>query len=453
MADKNEFMAKCIPHYVKSGKSQEDASAICFSKFDKNDLALELPVDPNAAPPTQGVSPTPPAPPKTKVDMIAEIKKLLTKNAMTIDDNSLLALIEKIQVQGMSMKTRFELLELQAILPTEAPQEILILPRGKHFVVTRNLKDWVDFNDKLFKNIITNYNNKELSEPYIDKEHNRNESYGDLSDFRIATEGLYAKIKLNKFGLELVKERAYKYISPTITNHIDTKGNEITDWLATISLVNSPALLGAMDTLQNQLQLQLENLNKEKSKNMDNILLQSTFRQLTELTAKFDKPLILQGEPTPEAVMAIFPDIVKMIEELSKKLAEVTGQAADATKKADTATAAADAANQQVTAMKAEKNAVECEAVIKDAVEYGAYIPNEKFIELKKTAFMENPDKIKNEIAVLKLAIPKREGQLSTSGVNTLELSAEDLNVAKNAGYDLSKPEDLKKFKEMKAEK
>lgn len=394
------------------------------------------------------------APPKTKVDMIAEIKKLLVKNNMTIDDNSLLALIEKIQIQGMSMKARIDLLELQVLQPVEDEQEIIALPRGKHYVVTRTFQGWVDFNDQLFKNIISNFENKELSAPYIDKEHDRAESFGDILGFRIGDKGLFSKIKLNKFGTELIKERAYKYISPTITNHIDTKGNKITDWLATISLVNSPALLGAMPALQDQLSLQLSVFqNKEKNKKMDNLILQSNFNKINEMLVKFSgKSLSLAGEISPEAVAAVLSDIMKMLEDLMAKIQELTGQKDAADKTAADATAAANEVNKQMAVMLNEKKTIECEVVIKDAIEYGVYHPNEKFIELKKKEFMADPQKIKDEITVLKSFVPAGKGQFTSTFIDSKEFSQEDLQIAKSAGFDLNKPEDKAKFLEMKRE-
>lgn len=418
--------------------------------------------DVNTTEQTQTTQPvTPPTPAKTKVDMIAEIKKLLVKNNMTIDDNSLLALIEKIQIQGMSMKARIDLLELQMLQPTEEEQEIIALPRGKHYVVTRTFEGWVDFNDKLFNDIIFNYKNTELSKPYIDKEHERAESFGNIYDPVIKSKGLFAKVKLNKLGYDLVKNDIYKYISPTITNHKDTKGNPITNWLATISLTNSPALLGVLPALQDQLSLQLSELkNKEKNKKMDNLILQTNFNKLNELSVKFSgQSLNLVGEVSPETVAAALPDLLKMFEDLMKKIQELTGQVGSANKDAQVAKDAANAVNAQMSTMIAEKNKIECEAVIKEAVEFGIFNPNEKYIELKKKEFMTDPKKVKEEIETLKLAMgidkdakPAGATQLTSTLKGSMELSSEDLAIAKGAGYDLSKPEDKAKFLKLKME-
>lgn len=443
----DEFLSVCIPQVMKEGLSQDEAKGKCMGMWNNKEMQGE------AIPETTPQS-SQPAPAKTKIDMLAEFKKLLNKNNMTIDDESLMALAEKIVVQGMSMKARLSLLELQYLEPTEEAQEILILPKGKHFVVTRTFKGWVDFNEKLFKNIIENYNNKELSEPYIDKEHNRAESYGDLSDFRIASEGLFAKIKLNKFGLELVKERAYKYISPTITNHIDTKGNEITDWLATISLVNSPALLGAMPALQEQLQLQLHVI--REGKKMDNIMLQSSFRKLTELTTRFGNPLLLQGEVTPEAIMAIFPDIVKMVEDLSKKIAEVTGQKEDAEKKAGEADQAAQTAQAEAMKMKNEKLESEWDVLAKKALKAELWGADEKKMDVRKKNFFENPQRVRDEIGdylalhgITDDSLDLRQYTSSGSGFEGLDLKLDDdeKQIAKEKGFDISTPEKVKAFK------
>jgi outer membrane murein-binding lipoprotein Lpp len=449
--DKNEFMKKCVSHFVTSGKAQDQAVAICISKFDKNDLSLEaLSVDPNVMQPTNDPNAVKPPPPlKTKVDMIPEIKKLLQKNNMNIDDATLLALIEKIQVQGMSMKARLEILELQQIKPIEDNQDILALPFGKHYVVTKNFEGWIDFNEKLFKNIIENYNNGNLSKPYIDINHARDQSCGLLSNPRIEGDGLHIDFKLNELGLDLVRKGVYNYISPTITDFKDGQGKTVKDWLATISLVNSPALLGAVPMLSEQLALSL-NLNTKRKKTMSDIMLQNSFTKLVELSTKFGKPIMLAGDITPEAAAAAMPDIIDLITKLNDMITKLTGDNAQANQDAQVAKDTANAANQQLTAMIKKDTEKEMEIVIKEAVQLGIYHP--VIVEMKRKDFMENPQKIKDEIKMLKTTV-KGNVQMTSVGIEGIELSQEDFLIAKQAGYDLTKQEDIEKFKKLKEEK
>ena len=138
-------------------------------------------------------------------------------------------------------------------------QEIQVFPRGEHIINNKIRK----FDDEFFQKIIESFNSDNLSKPYIDKNHKRAESFGDIMDLYIKPEGLFAKIKLNKKGTELIKDSEYKYVSPMYGPRTDTKGKEYEYVLYNISLTNNPALEGTLPQLQEQIQLEGER-NMEK---------------------------------------------------------------------------------------------------------------------------------------------------------------------------------------------
>lgn len=397
-------------------------------------------------PPTQqqSVATDPPPRPKGKLDIIAAIKKLIDKEGAVIPESELIALLNKIQVKDMPGVTDMKMgdfiksLALQQVQPTEDNQTIIALPRGKHYVITSTFKGWVDFNDKLFKNIIDNFNSAALSKPYIDKNHERDASYGIIENPQIIPEGLSIDFKLNKYGLELVREGVYNYISPTITDFQDGTGKIVKDWLATISLVNSPALLGAIAPLKEQLNLSLK-LEERKKRKMD-------LTKLIELSVKFGKPLNLAGEINPETVMSIMPEIIDLVTKLNDTITKLQGDVAASDKKAADATKAADAVNAQMAAEITKQRKIECEAVITKAVKDGVFVATESYLELKRAAFMADPDSVKNEIDILSKSRGIAGGQFTGAGAGDgLELSAEDRAIALSAG--LTTQEELKKFK------
>lgn len=430
-----DWMSACIPVALQEGLDQEAAKGKCYGMWQNKQMALDpaqQPTQPNQ-PDQTGMQPKPEKP-KGKIDFMNEIKKLLEKYGVHESDEKIIEIVNSLDVQGIPMMKRFQLMEMQALEPTQERQEILVFPRGRHYVQSRNYTGWIEFNDKFYKQIAANFNDPALFKPYIDKDHEKKESYGDIPDYRIAEEGMYFGVKLNNIGVDKVKNREYRYVSPTFGDTKDTKAKEHIGWLATISLVNTPALMGLIPTLQEQLELSL-NLTKKENK-VVNMELQFLGKQL-------GKYIELQGEVSPEAIMQALPDILKMLEELTAKVQELTGANKDQQAEIAKQQEAMTAMSKDFKTLNDEKLTKEWDELSKKAIE-GGMPCSEKYVELKKEEFFKSPDKVKTELAFFNN--PDNSGtQLSLNGsTGLMELSKEDKELMDSTGWDSDDPKQRK---------
>lgn len=102
------------------------------------------------------------------------------------------------------------------------------------------------FEKNYIKKIVENFNNKVMqSEPYIDLMHSKTQAYGKILALKCSEEEgilkLYAKIRFNKKGLELIKEESFRYLSAEIGTHMNTQNGELFQpVLKGIALTNDP---------------------------------------------------------------------------------------------------------------------------------------------------------------------------------------------------------------------
>lgn len=150
--------------------------------------------------------------------------------------------------------TKSESVELD-LQVTEDVQEVIVFPYRK--VWLDNYGVWKEFNEELADEIIKNFNDQFVIKPIIDKEHEYRESYGDVLELYKKEDGLYAKIKLNPAGVELVKNRVYKGLSPSIGTYTDVNKTEHKNVLLALSLVNYQGLGTLTPELQEQLKLKI----------------------------------------------------------------------------------------------------------------------------------------------------------------------------------------------------
>lgn len=151
---------------------------------------------------------------------------------------------------------------------TQDIQEILAIPRGKYFVKRYNR--YLEFNDDFFNKIIKNFKyqfeDKTLTPPFIDENHNLNGSYGKIkNEYRITEDGLYIKIQLNKKGKKAIKDEEFSYISPGIYDITDNNKNLRKNVLIALSLTNIPAIM-VYPTLQEQIKLNYGGNNEMENK-------------------------------------------------------------------------------------------------------------------------------------------------------------------------------------------
>ena len=306
-------------------------------------------------------------------------------------------------------------------------QEIQVFPRGEHIINNKIRK----FDDEFFKKIIESFNTDSLSKPYIDKNHKRAESYGDIMDLYIKPEGLFAKIKLNKKGTELIKDSEYKYVSPMYGPRTDTKGKEYEYVLYNISLTNNPALEGTLPQLQEQIQLEGEK-NMEKKELLEKILA-SGIVKLEDENADFDAKIT--------DVLGKLYEKLQEISEMALQIKTLQDEKAALTSKVEEQEKEIKKAIEEKEKLEKEKLEKEATERIKMAVEQGQYPV--ALMEMKIQQYMKDKAEIEKELELL----PKKT-QSKTH--EELVLSEEDQKIVAFAKLDIKNPRDMEILKMIK---
>lgn len=306
-------------------------------------------------------------------------------------------------------------------------QEIQVFPRGEHIINNKIRK----FDDEFFKKIIESFNTDSLSKPYIDKNHKRAESYGDIMDLYIKPEGLFAKIKLNKKGTELIKDSEYKYVSPMYGPRTDTKGKEYEYVLYNISLTNNPALEGTLPQLQEQIQLEGEK-NMEKKELLEKILA-SGIVKLEDENADFDTKIT--------EVLGKLYEKLQEISEMALQIKTLQDEKAALTSKVEEQEKEIKKAIEEKEKLEKEKLEKEATERIKMAVEQGQYPV--ALMEMKIQQYMKDKAEIEKELELL----PKK---IQSKTHEELVLSEEDQKIVAFAKLDIKNPRDMEILKMIK---
>jgi hypothetical protein len=306
------------------------------------------------------------------------------------------------------------------VKPTKEPQEIIIFPRGKYYV--QRYDKYLNFNNDFFGEIINNFDSKVSFEPFMDKQHELKESYGDIENLTIKDNGLYATLNLNDLGVKAIKSREYRYLSPSFGELTDNEKKLHKNVLFSVSLTNVPALLATMPKLQEQLKLEL---GKEKENKKEE-------SKMTEL----NMALGLNSEASDQVVLNAVLDMQTELEGVKKERDELKYRAEKAEK---TASELGDELK-QIENVQLEKEAKE---VIKLAIDKGQYHP--KLQELKISQYKNDKESVLAELALLP---EKPAEQMTVNTEEKVDLSQEDRDIMKAQKLDPSKKEDIDKFKE-----
>ena len=306
-------------------------------------------------------------------------------------------------------------------------QEIQVFPRGEHIINNKIRK----FDNEFFQKIIESFNSDNLSKPYIDKNHKRAESYGDIMDLYIKPEGLFAKIKLNKKGTELIKDSEYKYVSPMYGPRTDTKGKEYEYVLYNISLTNNPALEGTLPQLQEQIQLEGER-NMEKKELLKKILA-SGMVKLEDEDADFDAKIT--------DVLGKLYEKLQEISEMALQIKTLQDEKAALTSKVEEQEKEIKKAIEEKEKLEKEKLEKEATERIKMAVEQGQYPV--ALMEMKIQQYMKDKAEIEKELELL----PKK---IQSKTHEELVLSEEDQKIVAFAKLDIKNPRDMEILKMIK---
>lgn len=286
----SDWMAACVSQVASEGKPQDQAVAICKAEWDKHQASKFEP--------------------KSKIEVLADIKKLFDKNGYQIDDDKLVALYSAFNPQ--TTRQRFSL-SYAPIVSEENVFEIKVFPRRRVYIEKE--RRYLTFDSKLFQDMIANFKNEKLFKPFVDNEHQLGEKYADVLDLYEKTGGLYARVKLNDKGVDVIKNNRYSYISPEWGDRIDTEMRPHKNVLWAITLTNIPALEGLNPTLQEQIRLN----RKIGGSHM-------TFKEkLSKLEGKVST-ISLASEDSVAAMPDMINEILGMLKEAVAKIEEITGQ-------------------------------------------------------------------------------------------------------------------------------
>lgn len=305
---------------------------------------------------------------------------------------------------------------------TKEIQDILIFPRGKFFI--EHLDDWIEFNDDFFNEILASFADENLAKPFIDKNHEKGESFGDIEELYIADDGLHAKIKLNEKGVELIKGREYRYISPWFGSFTDTQGQEHKWVLFSVSLTNIPALSGELPELQEQIQLEAKRMEKFKKQ----------FAKLGKVAFE-NKWIELEAFETDEDIINLLETVyskLSELQELSTKIEQVLQEKTEMEKQLNKT-------KEELANLEQANLEKEARETIKLAIEQGKY-PASLF-ELKVEQYKRNKEDIVKELSL----IPAKQKATATSSVST-QLSEDDIRIMEMAKLDPQNPKDIELY-------
>ena len=305
---------------------------------------------------------------------------------------------------------------------------VTVFPRGKHYINKYNLV--LNCDDKFFGEIKRWWEGSKFIKPYLDKNHEFGEKYGEFTELRVTDEGLQMYLVLNAEGRELVKAGKYSYLSPTFSDSKDSDGTLYKNVVFTVSLVNYPALM-VMDKVQEQIALSIKEDKKYiGGKSME---LREIVASKLKLSLAADDGSILAEIERLLNEGATIEDLKSEVQRMKEALDTAEADKLKAEKEKE-------AAEAKLSALEQEAKLKEAERVVDEAIECGQYLPALK--EMKVAQYLGAPETVAYELSIIPKVEPSR--QKSTPGGGTLELSAEDKAILEDAGFDLTKPEDIK---------
>ena len=296
---------------------------------------------------------------------------------------------------------------------TDNKKEILIFPKGKFFIEKYN--EWLTFDDDFFDKVLEAFNSKTLPKPFVDIDHDQGKSCGEVVDLYKKEAGLYGVVEFNENGLKLLKDKEYRYISPSFGEIIDNTGKKFDIYLDSISFTNIPALLNTMPKLQEQLKLTKKIFKGGNMKNKKIILSQIT----DEAIKNFVEDLLSQGEKMEDVINSLN----LQIEELRAKLEETEKANEDLKKENET--------------IKQEQMNREADEFIKKQIEMKKL--NVKHADYWRKQFLLNKEDVINYFDCI--MTEENNGIYKLS--NKYNLNQEDILVMQSTGLDINNEKDI----------
>jgi phage I-like protein len=317
------------------------------------------------------------------------------------------------------------------------PQWILVFPAGRHFI--QKYDDYIKMDGDFFEQVGNAFNSPTLSKPFIDKDHEFAESYGDIIDFRYNVNyGMEFKVQFNQKGLDLIKNHEYSYISPAWGAVTDTYGEPFIKLMA-ISLVNFPAFEGVLPTLQQQMAA-----SKFGDKIETCIVLNAEYKKESNMDTKLlAKEFGLADEASVDSIYDKVVELKKINEDVTAQVMELKKELDTAKSNEETALSKAQELGAKLAEIETAELSKEAEAFVEDAIKVGKLHPTQKDLMLSK--YIDDKEFV---IALLKDVPEADDSPKSVNKTETekVELSKEDADAMRRGGMDVNDPEEVKAF-------
>ena len=346
------------------------------------------------------------------------------------DETQRTAVAESTWENGKRMASKRYILSQTGKLAKDA--WIKAFPRGKAYIQKYNTT--LNFDDKFFASIAEAFDSDRLSKPFIDIDHDFGKSHGELTAYEIREDGMYFKANLTEEGKALIAERGYNYVSPSWGAAKDTDGNEYVK-LHTISFTNTPALEGALPTLQSQLFAASKN-NACEFVLASEIITGVKPMELTQVT----NLLGLNKDADVDSIYAATFELSKKVQEKEAKVLELNTKLTETETKKTEAENKAIELGKKLTEIETEKLVAEATEFLKANIELGKIHPATQ--DIWKGRFMTNKQATLDEMEL----IPEKEGFQLSGNAPAGNVSPEDSAAMVRAGLNPKDAEDVAAF-------
>lgn len=323
----------------------------------------------------------------------------------------------------------------------------LVIPRGTY---QHQEYGELDFGDSFFEEMLQNFKNNVLgnTKPFIDQDHDQRGAAGWVNDMKYNEEGMWAKIEWTPVGVDLIKNKIYKYFSPAYGDYQDPK---------TGKMYHNVFRGGALTNIPFLKELPEIELKESRAKGLINVKIfnetggKIKMEKLIEfLKEQFKDELNIEGEELEEKAIellkAVFEEkanneqalneIKAEKEELEKKLKDTEAKLSEKDKK--------EMKENEVIKQLTEKVVnLEMEKVIGKAMSEGKILPEKR--EFWEKQYKNNPEATKEIIDNLPVVLEFKEKANVTPRKGGIELDEETKEAAKKFGLT---EEDFKKYGE-----
>ncbi len=349
--------------------------------------------------------------------------------------------------------TAMERLENEHTLKAEK-KEYLIIPRGD-FDHPQYGK--LAFGDKMMDEMLNNFNNSILGEtkPFVDQDHDQRGAAGWFVSLRKAAEGIFGAIEWTPVGVELIKNKIYKYFSPTISSYTNPQsGEEFSNVLRGGALTNMPFLKMLPEitlTESGLVEIALSEITEwsikmdylKKLKEMYKIEEKDDEKAFAAILVKIEEQAKLAESKSDTKEL---DELKKQVETLKKELETKKTELTEKNKTKPELEIKLDEAVKSNKALSEKMTLMERDTCIKRALSEGRMLPDSK--EKYEKMYMQNPQLMEEAISTMPVVIElKQKGDPNNPepDPDKIEMSEAEKEYHKAFGHS---KEDIKKYRD-----